>query len=80
MSQSTTMASRLRARNRSRVITCPGLDSARKIRAPPMPWGKKMMVKVRKPMPPSRCVSLRQNSRPWGTTSMSVRMVAPEVV
>ncbi len=31
-------------------------------------------------MPPSRWVWLRQNSSPWGTTSMSVRIVAPLVV
>ncbi len=31
-------------------------------------------------MPPSKCVSDRQNSRPWGNASMSVRMLAPVVV
>ena len=74
------MVSRLREWNFSLVMTWPGEDSARKMRRPPMPWGRKMTVRVRKPMPPSRWVSLRQNSSPWGTTSMSVRIVAPLVV
>ena len=48
--------------------------------SPPTPWGRKMMVSVRNPMPPSRWVSLSQNKSPWGSASISVRMVAPVVV
>ena len=30
-------------------MTCPGLDSARKIRTPPIPWGRKMIVRSTQP-------------------------------
>ena len=80
MPQSQIMVSRLRGINFSLVITCPGLDSALKMRTPPIPWGRKITVRVKNPMPPSRWVWLRQNNNPWGTISISVRMVAPLVV
>jgi len=80
MPHSQIMVSRLRGINFSLVMTWPGLDSARKMRTPPMPWGRNMTVRVRKPMPPRRWVWLRQKSRPWGTISISLRMVAPLVV
>ena len=73
-------ASRLRAVNFSLVMAWPGLDSARKMRSPPMPCGRKITVSVRNPMPPIRCVVERHRISPWGSTSMSRRMVAPVVV
>ena len=45
-----------------------------------MPWGRKIIVKVRKPIPPMKWVSLRHINNPWSRDSMSWRMVAPLVV
>jgi len=67
-------------KNFSLVITCPGLDSALKSRSPPYHEGEKMIARVKNPIPPSKWVWLCQNNKPWGTASMSFRIVAPVVV
>jgi hypothetical protein len=74
------MVSRLRAWNFSLVITWPGRGFGPEDAQPAHAVGQKDDRQGQKPMPPSRWVSLRQNNSPWGTTSMSVRMVAPLVV
>ena len=55
--------------------------SARMIFCPPIPSiGSSAIVSSRMPMPPSQCVSDRQNSMPIGNASTSRRIVAPVVV
>ena len=55
--------------------------SLRSTFSPPIPMrGRIATVSTTIPMPPSHCISERQNSIERGSASMSVRIVAPVVV
>ena len=58
----------------------PVASAAKIFTLPPTSEGRMAMVKNTIPSPPIHCISERQKSIPWGSTSTSSRMVAPVVV
>ena len=68
-------------------LRSPGSSSRaiREISAPDrVDWSERPTIRREKsvtiPTPPTQAVAVRQNRRPWGSDSMSVRMDAPVVV
>ena len=67
----------LRMRGRRRSISRPGASARKSCMAPTPMSGKMAMYSATKPMPPSQCVKLRQNSRPFGRDSTSGMTLDP---